>query len=123
MARKYGRHTPAFLLLFLTEGPDYGGSLLRRMESDMPFCFTDSPGVYRCLQELEKDDLVSTEWKTDGPGRPQKWYTITDAGRDELAEQAEDIRMRRANMECFLSRYSALDNTPSASSTKENTDD
>lgn len=123
MARKYGRHTPAFLLLFLTEGSDYGGSLLRRMESDMPFCFTDSPGVYRCLQELEKDGLVSTQWRTDGPGRPQKWYTITDAGMNELEAQAKDIRMRHANMEYFLSRYSALEDAPSIPSTKETVDD
>jgi PadR family transcriptional regulator PadR len=103
MAHRHGRHTPAFLLLFLDEKPDYGGSLLHRMESEMPFCFADSASVYRCLQDMEKHDLVQAEWKTDGPGRPQKWYTITEAGREALEHQAEDIHMRRANLEYFES--------------------
>lgn len=105
MAHRHGRHTPAFLLLFLSEKPDYGGALLNRMNSEMPFCFSDSASVYRCLQDMEKGGLVQTEWKTDGPGRPQKWYTITEAGKEALEHQAEDIHMRRANLEYFESQH------------------
>ncbi|WP_407305764.1 PadR family transcriptional regulator [Desulfosporosinus sp. SB140] len=109
MFKKHGRHTPAFLLLFLEDAPSYGALLLTRLQNELPYCFSDSANVYRCLQEMEKDGSVETHWETRESGQPRKWYTITAKGRQELKEQAEDIRQRRANFEFFLSRYKTLD--------------
>ena len=105
MAKSHGRHTPAFLLLFLTEGPSYGALLLSRMETELPFCLSDSAIVYRSLKQMENDGLVETEWIPEESGQPRKWYRISPAGRDALAEYAEDIRHRVQNLQFFLDRY------------------
>jgi len=103
--KKGGRHTPAFLLLFLTDGPAYGSLLLSRMLKELPHCFSDSAIVYRSLQEMEKKGLVETQWETLETAQPRKWYTITDKGISALEEYAQDIAYRRANFDFFLSKY------------------
>jgi len=57
---------------------------------------------------MEKKGLVETSWEIPETGQPRKWYKITDKGRQALKEQAEDIRLRLANFEFFLSRYKDL---------------
>lgn len=109
MQKKHGRHTPAFLLLFLADAPAYGALLLNRLQTELPHCFADSAGVYRSLQELEKNGLVTTNWETVETGQPRKWYTITPQGRQALDEQFKDISLRQANFEFFLSQYKNLD--------------
>lgn len=105
MSTKSGRHTPAFLLLFLNEAPAYGALLLSRMQNELPCCFSDSASVYRSLQDLEKSGLVETRWETPESGPPRKWYSITPQGISALKEHARDIRLRQANFGFFLSRY------------------
>lgn len=108
MAKMHGRHTPAFLLLLLADAPSYGALLLKKLETELPYCFSDSAIVYRSLQEMEKDGLVETSWETGESGQPRKWYTMTPKGKQALMEHAEDIRQRHANFEFFLSRYKAF---------------
>jgi len=108
MRKKHGRHTPAFLLLFLTDGPAYGAMLLTRMQTELPHCFSDSAVVYRSLQEMEKKGLVETSWETPETGQPRKWYTITAKGMSALEEFEQDIRLRRANFDFFLSKYKTI---------------
>ncbi|OLN32595.1 Transcriptional regulator, PadR family [Desulfosporosinus metallidurans] len=108
MSKKHGRHTPAFLLLLLADAPSYGGLLLTRLETELPYVFSDSAIVYRSLQEMEKNGSVESSWETRESGQPRKWYTITPKGKQDLKEQAEDIRQRYANFEYFLSHYKAL---------------
>lgn len=105
MAKRHGRHTPAFLLLQLVEEPAYGGMLLKKLEEELPYCFSDSAMIYRSLIEMEKNDLVKTHWETKEIGKPVKWYTITQKGLDVLDDLAKDIKMRYANFEYFLSKY------------------
>jgi len=105
VAKKCGRHTSAFLLLFLSEGPLYGALLLSKLQTDLPHCFSDSADVYRTLQELEQDGLVETSWDTEAAGQPRKWYTITSLGKQALKEQREDICMRLENFNYFLEHY------------------
>jgi DNA-binding PadR family transcriptional regulator len=105
MSKNSGRHTPAFLLLFLSDGPAYGASLLSRLQTELPYCLSDSAIVYRSLQEMEKNGLVETSWETRETGQPRKWYAILPKGRLELEEYAEDIRRRHANLEFFQAHY------------------
>lgn len=107
ISNNYGRHTPAFLLLFLIDGPAYGASLLTRLQTELPYCMADSAIVYRSLQEMEKNGLVVTSWETRETGQPRKWYTIMPKGLLELEEYSEDIHRRHANFEFFQSHYKA----------------
>jgi len=108
MISKHGRHTPAFILLFLAEAPAYGAELLSKMEKDLPHCFSDSAIVYRSLQELLKNGCVEATWRETKTGQPRKWYAITEKGEQMLRDQADDIRRRLANFQYFLEHYQAL---------------
>ena len=111
MTKKHGRHTSAFILLLLSEGPSYGALLLTRLQNELPHFFSDSADVYRCLQDMSKNGLVETSWEPQETGQPRKWYTITPKGMDVLKEQAEDIRMRKANFEFFLNHKTITQGT------------
>lgn len=108
MQKKHGRHTPAFLLLLLAEGPSYGALLLSRLKRELPFCFSDSAIVYRSLAQLEKSGLIEARWVSQGSGQPRKWYSMSAKGARDLEEHAEDIRRRLANLQFFLDRYRSL---------------
>ena len=105
MAKKCGRHTGAFLLLFLTEGSFYGAELLSKLQTELPHCFTESADVYRSLQEIEQEGLAETFWDIEPSGQPRKIYTITPLGKQALKEHSEDIQMRLENFQYFLNHY------------------
>lgn len=105
MSKKHGRHTSAFLLLFLDAQAAYGAALLLKMQNELPYCFSDSAIVYRSLQDLEKNGLVEARWEIPDSGAPRKWYSITPTGRAALVEHAEDIRQRSENFRYFLNHY------------------
>jgi len=108
MVKAHGRHTPAFLLLFLAEGPSYGTQLFSRLQSELPFCLSDSAIVYRSLKQMEDEGLVETRWVPEDSGPPRKWYTLSAKGTGALSEHAEDIRHRQANLQFFLDRYQKI---------------
>lgn len=104
----YGRHLPAFLLLFLAKKSDYGFALLQRMEEEMPFSHGDGPAVYRALHELEKNGAVTSSWDASSTGAAKKRYTITKVGQSQLAAFKTDIEQRKQNLEFFLTTYEEL---------------
>jgi len=109
MYRTPSRHTPAFLLLFLADGPSYGALLLSRMQTELPFCLSDSAIVYRSLKQMEEQGLVDAEWRQEEPGQPRKWYVLNLKGKATLADYAEDIRKRQANLDYFTKHYKAFE--------------
>lgn len=104
----YGRHLPAFILLFLAKESTYGSALLSMMKENMPFDTADGPAVYRALNELEKSGAVEAFWDTSSPGAAKKRYTITEKGIEQLKEFRIDIEQRKRNLEFFLSEYESL---------------
>jgi len=71
------------LLALLSEGPKYGLKLQQEFEARTGEVWPLNVGqVYTTLQRLERDGLVASDDETsDGP---QKGFTITDDGREEL---------------------------------------
>ncbi|MDA8226166.1 MAG: PadR family transcriptional regulator [Desulfitobacterium hafniense] len=108
MVQKKGRHTAAFLLILLAEGPAYGHQLLTRLQNELPFFLTDSPSVYRSLQEMEERGWLEACWETENSGQPRKWYHITEQGIEVLHGETQDILRRQANFNFFLTRYLTL---------------
>lgn len=108
MSKSHGRHTPAFLLLFLADGPSYGAHLLSRMQTELPFCLSDSAIVYRSLAQMENEGLIEARWQHEKGGQPRKWYSLTGRGAEALEEYAGDIKRRMANLEFFLARYRSI---------------
>lgn len=101
----YGRHLPAFILLFLAKEPTYGSKLLNMMEEYLPFNNADSPAIYRALGELEKLEAVHSYWDTSSPGAAKKCYTITNIGLEQLKQFKTDIENRKRNFDFFLSEF------------------
>jgi len=105
----YGRHLPAFILLFLAKESTHGSMLLNKMNESLPNIKADGPAIYRALNELEKSDAVEAYWDTTNPGAARKCYTITEKGHELLKEFKNDIEGKKRNLEYFLSEFDKLD--------------
>lgn len=75
------------VLSILTEGESYGYAILKRIRelSGGELDWTDGM-LYPLLHRLHRLGLVTTEWRTSPEGRRRRYYGITDAGREALAE-------------------------------------
>ncbi|MFF2878401.1 PadR family transcriptional regulator [Gottfriedia sp. NPDC057991] len=100
-----GRHTGAFLLLFLTEGDRYGGKLLQKCEEELPINPIDSSILYRTLKQLETEGAVESYLGTSDQDKPIKMYKITEVGKEKLEEFQINIEEKLKNLTFFLSRY------------------
>ena len=104
----HGRHTSAYILLFLAQESAYGLTLLNKMEEQIPHNNIDGSAIYRALKDLENSGFVQSYWDTNDPGPAKKWYQITEAGLQELDEFKTDIEMRVDNLQFFLRTYQEL---------------
>ncbi|MEH7511410.1 helix-turn-helix transcriptional regulator [Gottfriedia acidiceleris] len=100
-----GRHTGAFLLLFLTEGDSYGGKLLQKCEEELPINPIDSSILYRTLKQLETEGAVESYLGTSEQDKPIKMYKITEVGKEKLEGFQINIEEKLKNLTFFLSRY------------------
>lgn len=100
-----GRHTDAFLLLFLTEGDSYGGKLLQKCEEELPINPIDSAIIYRTLKKLEKDGAVESYLGTSDSDKPIRMYKITLVGERRLKDFQTDIAEKMKNLSFFLNKY------------------
>lgn len=102
---KQSRHLPAFLLLFLTDGPAHGGALWNRVQDLGSVSNADSGAIYRVLRDLEERGSIESSWDTSEPGPARRIYQLTSVGLDELQMWYDDITIRKRNLEFFLSQF------------------
>lgn len=93
------------LLLALCEGPAHGYELAETIEEIAPGHRVDLGNLYRLLRSLEKEALVTSEWRDDLPGRAKRVYELTDEGRQVLHTWAESVRQTHDHLAAFLERY------------------
>jgi transcriptional regulator len=76
------------VLAILAAGDSYGYAIAKRVRelSGGELEWTDGM-LYPVLHRLEKSGLVEARWGTADTGRRRKYYRITGAGREQLAEQ------------------------------------
>ena len=74
------------LLCLLVERSDYGLGLTERLSGAG---LGEVPGgtLYPSLLRLEKQGLVSTEWRTSATGPRRKYYTLTPQGESAAEER------------------------------------
>ncbi|WP_420232010.1 helix-turn-helix transcriptional regulator [Pseudomonas sp. ABY48] len=83
------------LLALIAEQPCHGYDLIRRIESMFDGAYSPSPGViYPTLSFLEMSAMVSC-----GTDDGKKSYSVTDAGRLSLEDQAETLDEVRTRIE------------------------
>lgn len=73
------------ILKALSLEPTHGFGIARRIEQTSRGVFKVNPGsLLTAFQRLERDGLVSAEWRQSDSGRRAKYYTLTRAGRRQL---------------------------------------
>ncbi|MDO9607632.1 MAG: PadR family transcriptional regulator [Brevundimonas sp.] len=88
------------LLSLIAEKPSHGYELIKAVETRLGGAYSPSPGViYPSLTLLE--EMGALESQTEGG---KKLYSITEAGRALLAENAEVLRAAEATMDKFAAR-------------------
>ncbi|MFI5832586.1 PadR family transcriptional regulator [Micromonospora sp. NPDC051300] len=93
-----------YLLKLLDDGPKHGYELIRLLEERFLGLYAPSAGtIYPRLQRLEVEQLVT---HTAAGGR--KVYEITEAGRAELRQRADELSTLEADISASVEDLSAL---------------
>ena len=81
------------VLAILAEGDSYGYAILQRVRelSGGELEWTDGM-LYPVLHRLERAGLVESRWEKAESGRRRKYYRLTEAGREQLAEERRQWR-------------------------------
>ena len=76
------------ILSLLSDGPKHGYQLMKELEERSGGLYRASAGsVYPTLQQLEDEGLILAEQREG-----KRVYSITEAGRAELAKDPEAVR-------------------------------
>jgi PadR family transcriptional regulator, regulatory protein PadR len=81
------------VLAILAEGDSYGYAILKRVRelSGGELEWTDGM-LYPVLHRLERSGLVESRWEKTESGRRRKYYRVTEAGREQLADERRQWR-------------------------------
>jgi DNA-binding PadR family transcriptional regulator len=81
------------VLAILAEGDTYGYAILKRVRelSGGGLEWTDGM-LYPVLHRLERSGLVQSRWERTESGRRRKYYRVTTAGREQLADERRQWR-------------------------------
>jgi PadR family transcriptional regulator, regulatory protein PadR len=81
--------TEMLVLGVLRARPMYGYEIIRELRSQSEGYFALEEGLlYPTLHRLEREGLVSSEWRTAESGRRRKYYTLTKKGQTALVRAA-----------------------------------
>jgi PadR family transcriptional regulator, regulatory protein PadR len=96
-----------FILLLLSRVSLHSYELSQKLEA-FGFKTLDQGNLYRMLRQLEKDELVSSEWDTTGSGPAKRRYSITKAGITYLKGYANQLETYQSILDQFFKMYSSL---------------
>jgi PadR family transcriptional regulator PadR len=86
-----------------TMGPLHGYGIARRIEQTSGDLLSLNYGtLYPALLKLEQEGSISAEWGFSENNRKAKFYSLTSAGRRELAKAAENWEQTTAILARFL---------------------
>ena len=79
--------TKPLILSILAAGEIYGYEIIQKVIDLSGGVLEWSEGMlYPVLHRLEQDGLIRSQWKISENGRRRKYYTLTELGQRELAE-------------------------------------
>lgn len=80
--------TKPLILSVLKGGETYGYQIIKQMKNLSKGHLEWSFGMlYPVLHRLEKDSLISSQWKESKKGRLRKYYRLTEKGQRELENE------------------------------------
>jgi len=95
------------LLLLLAQKPTHGYDLIDKL-SLFGFDGIDPGTIYRYLREMEKNQLVTSEWITEGKGPAKRKYELTGEGKEYLLSWQTVIKKNREILNIFLQELEEL---------------
>ncbi len=110
------------LLLLLKDWNAHGYELMQKL-TVFGFESVDKGNFYRILRQLEKDDLVNSEWDTTSSGPAKRIYSITKAGENYLDIWAGTLGQYQKMLDQFFNMYSNFFSPPSFTSKREDSED
>ncbi|MFP7295887.1 poly-beta-hydroxybutyrate-responsive repressor [Neobacillus niacini] len=96
-----------FILLLLSRMSLHGYELSQKLQT-FGFKTIDQGNLYRLLRQLEKEELVSSEWDTNGSGPAKRRYSITKAGITYLRGYANQLESYQSMLDQFFKMYSSF---------------
>jgi PadR family transcriptional regulator PadR len=91
------------ILRTLVFGPQHGQGIARAIEQQSAdSLLVDHGSLYPALQRLEARGWISAEWGTSDSNRKARFYTLTKAGRKQLATQRKQWRRLTAAIDSIL---------------------
>ena len=86
-----------------TLGPLHGYGIARRIEQISKDVLQLNQGtLYPALLRIEQEGWISSKWGASEKNRKAKFYSITAAGRRQLARETEDWKHMASTIERFL---------------------
>ena len=92
------------LLLSLKDWSLHGYKLIQEL-TRYGFTSIDQGNVYRTLRQLEKDNLIKSEWDTTTSGPAKRIYSITEAGEDYLSTCTDALEQYQSIINRFFTIY------------------
>jgi len=81
------------ILKSLVFGPCHGQGIARAIQRQSEDVFLVEHGsLYVALQRLEEKNWIRAEWGVSENNRKARFYSLTDLGREQLAEKASQWR-------------------------------
>ncbi len=107
---KQERYIQPSILMGLKIGASYGYEIIRQIQK-FGFVEGDAPPgmIYRHLRQLEEDELVRSEWSTEGSGPAKRMYALTDEGEEFLALWIEHMQRQAEKIDRFVKMYLKID--------------
>ncbi|MCL2605169.1 MAG: PadR family transcriptional regulator [Defluviitaleaceae bacterium] len=96
-------HIDIILLKIISLEDGYGYSIsktISRMTNDV--CEIKEATLYAGLRRLEAEKLIASYWGDESQGGRRKYYTLTQAGRESLAENRIKWEMTKELMDRIL---------------------
>lgn len=92
------------LLLNLSNFSLHGYKLIQEL-TRFGFSSIDQGNVYRTLRQLEKDEMIKSEWDTTTSGPAKRIYSITDAGLAYLKTCSDALEQYQSIINRFFTMY------------------
>ncbi|HJV46948.1 MAG TPA: poly-beta-hydroxybutyrate-responsive repressor [Bacillota bacterium] len=95
------------LLLLLRDLRVHGYQLIQELVS-FGFESIDQGYVYRTLRQMEKENLVNSQWDTTSGGPAKRIYSITKHGEDYLSAWVSTLEQYQRTLDRFFQMYERL---------------
>ena len=97
------------VLSILAEGESYGYAIIQQVRalSDGQITWTDGM-LYPVLHRLERQKLITAEWRKAATGRKRKYYRLTAKGRTTLSAERQHWMIVHTTLDTLWQRNPSL---------------